>query len=198
MKINPVTLHGRVVRLEPLTLEHGEAFATLGAGSDIFRYFPFALKTRDELLRYVEGFVAAQAAGAALPWATVEQASGRVIGGTSFLNIDAQNRRLEIGATWLAPTWQGSACNAEAKYLQLRHAFETLGCIRVEFKTDSRNQRSRAALGRLGATEEGTLRNHMIMPDGHLRHSVYFSIVDSEWPQVKANLETRIERLLSR
>ena len=157
MEISPVTLQGRVVRLEPLTLEHGDAFATLGAGGEIFRYFPFALKTRDELLNYVAGFVGAQAAGVALPWATVEQASGQVIGGTSYLNIDTQNRRLEIGATWLAPARQGSACNAEAKYLQLRHAFETLGCIRVEFKTDSRNQRSRDALGRLGATECTTM-----------------------------------------
>ncbi|MBI1817245.1 MAG: GNAT family N-acetyltransferase [Deltaproteobacteria bacterium] len=198
MEISPVTLNGRVVRLEPLTPAHGEAFATLGVEGDIFRYFPIALKTRDELLRYVEFSVGAQAAGLGVSWATVALASGDVIGGTSFLNIDPQNRRLEIGGTWIAPAWQGSACNAEAKYLQLRHAFEELGCIRVEFKTDSRNERSRAALRRIGATEEGTLRNHMIMPDGHLRHSVYFSIIDSEWPQVKANLETRIERLLSR
>jgi N-acetyltransferase len=111
------------------------------------------------------------------------------IGSTSYPNLDPQHRRLEIGGTWITPAWQRSAVNTEAKYLQLSHAFDTLGCIRVEFKTDALNLKSRRALARIGAVEEGTLRNHMVMPDGRLRHSVYFSIVDSEWPTVKAHLE---------
>jgi RimJ/RimL family protein N-acetyltransferase len=120
---------------------------------------------------------------------TVAKAIGRVVGSTSYLNIDRQHRRVEIGGTWTTPAWQRSAINTEAKYLQLRHAFETLGCIRVEFKTDALNSKSRQALARIGATEEGTFRNHMIMPDGRIRHSVYFSITDDEWPRVKAHLE---------
>jgi RimJ/RimL family protein N-acetyltransferase len=116
------------------------------------------------------------------------------VGSTGYLNIDRQHRRLEIGGTWIAPEWQRTACNTEAKLLQLTHAFETLGCNRVEFKTDSLNERSRAALLRIGATEEGTFRNHMVMPDGRLRHSVYFSVIESEWPRVRVRLEALLER----
>ena len=120
---------------------------------------------------------------------TVARTIAQVVGSTSDLTIDCQHQRVEIGGTWVTPAWQRSAINTEAKYLQLRHAFETLGCIRVEFKTDALNTKSRQALARIGATEEGTFRNHMIMPDGRIRHSVYFSITHDEWPRVKAHLE---------
>ena len=122
-------------------------------------------------------------------WVTVSRELDAAVGATSYLNIDQRNRKLEIGGTWIALQWQRTASNTEAKYLQLRHAFETLGCVRVEFKTDSLNERSRAALLRIGAVEEGTMRNHIIMPDGRFRHSVYFSVIDSEWPSVKSRLE---------
>ena len=129
-----------------------------------------------------------------LVWVTVSREIGEPVGATGYLNIDRHNRGLEIGGTWITPQWQRTACNTEAKYLQLRNAFETLGCIRVEFKTASLNAKSRAALLRIGAVEEGTMRNHIIMPDGRLRHSVYFSVIESKWPAVKARLEGMLER----
>lgn len=141
---------------------------------------------------YIGSALVAQAAGTAMPFATVERASGRVVGSTRFMNIDVANRRVEIGATWIAKPWQRSAINTEAKYLMLRHAFETLKCIRVELKTDALNQRSRQAILRIGAREEGVLRQHMVTWSGRLRDSVYFSILDSEWAGVKADLEARL------
>ena len=144
--------------------------------------------------RYVETALRWQAEGTALPFATVERRVGTVVGSTRFGNIDRPNRRVEIGWTWLGPRWQRTACNTEAKYLMLRHAFETWGCLRVEFKTDALNERSRAALLRIGAREEGTLRKHMITTTGRVRDSVYFSILDDEWPAVKERLEARIRQ----
>ncbi|HSB79179.1 MAG TPA: GNAT family protein, partial [Candidatus Methylomirabilis sp.] len=143
---------------------------------------------------YIEVALKAQAAGTVLPFATIEKVSGKVVGSSRYANVDSTNRRLEIGWTWVAPPWQRSVVNTEAKYLMLRHAFEALGCIRVEFKTDSLNERSRQALLRIGAKEEGIFRNHMITPSGRIRHSVYFSIIDSEWPEVKGRLEAKIAR----
>jgi RimJ/RimL family protein N-acetyltransferase len=142
---------------------------------------------------YIDSALAAQAAGTAIPFATVERASGRVVGSTRFMNIDVANRRVEIGATWIAKPWQRTAINTEAKYLMLRHAFETLGCVRVELKTDALNLRSRAAILRIGAREEGTLRQHMVTWRGRLRDSVYFSILDSEWAGVKGDLEAKFK-----
>jgi RimJ/RimL family protein N-acetyltransferase len=124
----------------------------------------------------------------------VHPASGQAIGSTRYLNIDRANRRVEIGATWIAGPWRRTAVNTEAQYLMLRHGFETLGCIRVELKTDALNQRSRNAIRRIGATEEGTLRQHMVTWSGRLRDSVYFSILDSEWPRVKQDLEQKFSR----
>jgi RimJ/RimL family protein N-acetyltransferase len=155
------------------------------------------MRTSDDMRAYIEEALLAQASGTALPFATVEQASGRVIGSTRYANIEATHRRLEIGWTWIAPRWQRTAVNTEAKYLMLRHAFETLGCQRVEFKTDSLNERSRNAILRLGAKEEGTFRNHMIAYTGRVRHSVYFSIIETEWPEVKARLEEKLARSYS-
>jgi RimJ/RimL family protein N-acetyltransferase len=194
MEITPVTLEGRFVRLEPMRLEHAERLGQIGAGRDIFRYFPIALDTPQQIEVYVRHCVAGEKDGTLLTWVTVPRDLGEPVGSTGYLNIDRQHRRLEIGGTWIAPEWQRTACNTEAKLLQLTHAFETLGCNRVEFKTDSLNERSRAALLRIGATEEGTFRNHMVMPDGRLRHSVYFSVIESEWPRVRVRLEALLER----
>jgi RimJ/RimL family protein N-acetyltransferase len=142
--------------------------------------------------KYIETAMLWREQGTAIPFATVEQATGRIAGSTRFANVDYPNRRGEIGWTWIAPPWQRTAVNTEAKYLMLRHAFETLGFLRVELKTDSLNQRSRDAILRLGAKEEGTFRNHMVCADGRIRHSVYFSIIDSEWPNVKRELERKL------
>jgi N-acetyltransferase len=189
MIVVPVTLEGRFVRLEPIRLDHYERLVEIGLEQDIFRYFPIAIDTEEQMLGYVQHSVAATELGEMLVWVTVSRELGEPIGATSYLSIDRLNRKLEIGGTWVTPQWQRTACNTEAKYLQLRHAFETLGCVRVEFKTDSLNAKSRAALLRTGAGEEGTMRNHIIMPDRRLRHSVYFSVIESEWPAVKKRLE---------
>jgi RimJ/RimL family protein N-acetyltransferase len=189
MLIGPVTLDGHQVRLEPVSLAHVPALWRAGAHEEIWRYLPYTMRSEDEMRAYVASELAKQEAGLVVRFATVARAIAQSVGSTSYLNIDRQHRRVEIGGTWITPAWQRSAINTEAKYLQLRHAFETLGCIRVEFKTDSLNTPSRRALARIGATEEGIFRNHMIMPGGRIRHSVYFSITHDEWPRVKAHLE---------
>jgi RimJ/RimL family protein N-acetyltransferase len=185
----PLTLTGRFVRLEPLSPEHVDALVEVAAGKGIFRYFPAQIDTADEVRALLGYNMHTMGAGEGVTFTTVNLADDRPVGGTSFLNIDRTHRKLEIGGTWLAPDWQRTACNTEAKYLQMRHAFEDLGAVRVEFKTDSLNERSRAALARIGAIEEGTMRNHMLVPGPRNRHSVYFSAIDSEWPSVKARLE---------
>ncbi|MBZ5545879.1 MAG: GNAT family N-acetyltransferase [Acidobacteriia bacterium] len=192
MTIDPVTLEGQFIRLEPLSMAHHAGLVEAGLDEAIWRYMPQTMRTPDDMRAFIEAALETQATGAALPFATIDLASGSAIGSTRFFNIDRAHRRLEIGWTWLGLAWQGTAANTEAKYLMLRHAFETLECIRVEFKTDSLNERSRAALLRIGAIQEGTFRNHMIMPDGRLRHSVYYSLIASEWPEVKARLEQKL------
>lgn len=192
MHIGPVTLEGRHVRLEPMSLAHVPALWRVGAHEEIWRYLPYAVHSEDEMRAYVEAELAKQQAGLVVRFITVAKAIAEPVGSTSYLNIDRQHRRLEIGGTWITPAWQRSPINTEAKYLQLRHAFATLGCIRVEFKTDSLNTKSRQALARIGAVEEGTFRNHMVMPDGRIRHSVYFSITSEDWPAIKAHLEELI------
>ena len=192
MNITPVTLEGRHVRLEPLARAHHGALSEVGLEESIWRWTPSAVRTPEEMMAYMDQALEWQAQGSALPFATVAKDSGRVAGSTRFGNIDRANRRLEIGWTWVAKPWQRTAVNTEAKYLMLRHAFEVLGCIRVEFKTDSLNQTSRNALLRIGAREEGTFRNHMVTASGRIRHSVYFSIIDSEWPEVRKDLEEKL------
>jgi RimJ/RimL family protein N-acetyltransferase len=194
MRLEPVTLEGRSVRLEPLAASHHAALCEVGLDAELWRLIPYRVSTQDEMRDYIESALEAQAAGTALPFATVERASGRVIGSTRYMNIDTANRRVEIGSTWLAKPWQRTAMNTEAKYLMLRHAFETLGCVRVELKTDALNQQSRQAILRIGAREEGTLRQHMVTWSGRLRDTVYFSILDSEWPGVKANLGAKLRQ----
>jgi RimJ/RimL family protein N-acetyltransferase len=161
----------------------------VGAYEDIWRYIPYTIRSEEDMRTFIEAELRKQQAGLTLRFVTISTTTAQPVGSTSYLNIDRQHRRLEIGGTWITPSWQRSAVNTEAKYLQLSHAFETLGCIRVEFKTDSLNVKSQQALARIGAVQEGIFRNHMVMPDGRLRHSVYFSIVESEWPAVKAHLE---------
>lgn len=192
MTVVPVTLEGVHVRLEPLELSHAAPLAEVGLDPRLWEWTTTIVRTPEEMEAYVRAALAEQGEGRSLPFATVERASGRVIGSTRFGNIDRSNRRVEIGWTWIAPAWQRTAVNTDAKFLMLRHAFESWGCVRVELKTDSLNARSRAAILRLGAREEGTLRNHMITYSGRLRHTVYYSIIDSEWPAVSARLRERL------
>ena len=192
MLLTPVTLEGRHVRLEPLAKAHLAALCAIGLDPELWELIPYRVATPEDMAAYIQTVLDLQAAGSALPFATVHAPTGQVIGSTRYLNIDRANRRVEIGATWIAAPWRRTAVNTEAKYLMLRHAFETLSCIRVELKTDSLNQRSRNAIRRIGATEEGTLRQHMITWSGRLRDTVYFSILDSEWPRVKRDLEEKL------
>ncbi len=192
--VTPITLEGSVVRLEPIRAEHAEIFWAIAkdALDDIFQWIPYRMKTREDFQRVVEKAFDEQERGESVVFATIERSSGRAIGSTRFMNIDRANRRVEIGSTWIAPAWQRTAVNTEAKYLMLRHAFEVWNCFRVELKTDALNQKSRNAILRIGAKEEGTLRRHVITWTGRVRDSVYFSILDSEWPEVKARLEKRL------
>jgi N-acetyltransferase len=192
MAVAPVFLEGRYVRLEPLSAEHTIGLAEIGLDEDLWKWIPTPVRTLEEMRDYVQTALGEQANGSALPFALIERAGGRTIGSTRYGNIDRAHHRLEIGWTWVARQWQRSAINTEAKYLLLRHAFETLQCIRVELKTDSLNDRSRTAILRIGAREEGTFRNHLITASGRIRHTVYFSILDSEWPDVKSRLESRL------
>jgi RimJ/RimL family protein N-acetyltransferase len=195
-----LTLEGNVVRLEPLRREHVDLFweAAKESIDEIFRWIPYSVRSREDFQRLVANALAEQERGQSVAFATLERASGRVIGGTRFMSMDLPNRRVEIGSTWIAPAWQRTAVNTEAKYLMLRHAFETWQCLRVELKTDALNQKSRDAILRLGAKEEGIFRKHMVTWSGRVRDSVFFSIVDTEWPAVKARLETWLERKIPR
>jgi len=190
----PLSLEGSVVRLEPIRGEHAELFWDVAKNDleDIFRWIPYSMKTRKDFQRLIEKAFEEQERGGSVVFATVERKLGRVIGSTRFMNIDRANRRVEIGSTWIAPAWQRTAVNTEAKYLMLRHAFEGWGCIRVELKTDALNQRSRNAILRIGAKEEGILRRHLATWSGRVRDTVYFSILDSEWPAVKTALEAKL------
>jgi len=189
--VTPVTLEGSVVRLEPIRRDHAAIFWGVAKDSvdDIFRWIPYRMKSPEDFQQVVDKAFAEQERGESVVFATVERASGRVIGSTRFMNIDRANRRVEIGSTWIAPAWQRTGVNTDAKYLMLRHAFEEWKCIRVELKTDALNQKSRTAILRIGAKEEGTLRQHVITWTGRVRDSVYFSILEAEWPGVKASLE---------
>jgi RimJ/RimL family protein N-acetyltransferase len=192
MNLQPIVLEGRHVRLVPMTPEHVPALWEAGRDPELWRLTVSQVHSPADMRAYVDAALRAQAAGTALPFVTTEAATGRVIGSTRFGNVDAANRRAEIGWTWLAPAWQRTAANTEAKYLMLRHAFESLGCVRVELKTDALNQRSRNAILRIGAREEGILRKHQFTEAGRVRDTVYFSIIDDEWPLAKARLEQRL------
>ena len=184
MEIAPVTLEGGHVRLEPLTLEHADAFWQATREWDM---------SAEAVRAGIERALARQAEGTALPFATVALAVGRVVGGTAFLNIHPEARRLEIGSTWLAAAWRRTAVNTEAKFLMLSHAFDVLGCVRVEFLADARNEVSRRAIRRLGAREEGTLRRYAVGPNG-TSDAVIYSIIADEWPSVRAHLRGLMAR----
>ena len=195
MHVEPVTLVGRVVRLEPLSLEHVPGLSRVGLEDEIWRYMRYGwVRTEAQMRQWVEELLRLQERGSDLPFAVVHLESGEPIGATRYLEIRPQDRAVEIGGTWYGVSYQRTAVNTECKYLLLSHAFERLGCIRVQFKTDLRNERSQVALERLGAVKEGVLRKHMILPDGAVRDSVYYSIIDSEWPEVKRRLEVMLGR----
>jgi N-acetyltransferase len=192
--VEPVTLQGRIVRLEPLSLDHVPGLAEVGLDPAIWRWTTARPATEADIRAWVEEAIAGREAGTDLPFATIDAPSGRPIGSTRYLNIVLEHRRLEIGWTWLAPAWQRTGANREAKLLMLRHAFETLGCRRVEFKTDSNNEPSRTALLGIGATFEGIFRKHVVMPGDGVRHSAWYSIIDDEWPAIRARLEESLQR----
>lgn len=190
--VQPVTLEGRVVRLEPLSLAHLDDLAGVAFEGNLWRWTVARPTTRDDLQAWIEAALRNRESGSEMAFATIDRSTGKAIGSSRFMSIVPEHRRLEIGWTWVALAWQRRGANREAKYLQLRHAFEDLGANRVEFKTDSLNERANPALLGIGATFEGVFRNHMIMPDDRLRHSNFYSITVEEWPGVKSMLEARI------
>src|SRR5712692_5505836 len=195
MDIKPVTLTGHVVRLEPLSEAHVPDLAAVGQDGSIWAYIPYPLvRSEADMRAWVLDLLARQATGTDLPFAVVHLETGRAIGASRYLDIQPANRAVEIGGTWYARDFQRTAVNTESKYLLLSHAFERLGCIRVQLKTDLRNERSQRAIERIGAVREGVLRHSMIMPDGHLRDSVYYSILAEEWAGVKGKLESMLGR----
>jgi len=191
-RLEPITLEGRLVRLEPMRPEHLDDLCAAGLDPELWRLTVSKIATPDDMRRYIDAALAEQREGTALPFVTIWRATGQVIGSTRFANAALAHRRVEIGWTWLARPWQRSGANADAKYLMLRHAFETWDLVRVELKTSALNQQSRGAMTKLGAVEEGILRRHMINEDGSPRDSVFFSILADEWPRVKAGLEQRL------
>jgi RimJ/RimL family protein N-acetyltransferase len=191
MNVEPITIEGRWVRLEPLAEHHTSDLVAAGADEEIWRYMPAILQTAEQVQEWLAATLELQAGGAVLPFAIVDRSTGRAIGSTRYLTITPKDRGIEIGWTWLARAAWRTPVNTECKYLLLRHAFENLGCIRVQLKTDRRNERSRRAIERIGGQFEGVLRNHMIMPYG-LRDSAFYSIIDTEWPAVKARLAEKL------
>ena len=194
MNIKPVTLEGKSVRLAPLKLEHLSELFEAARDESLWQWTVNVVKTREDMLRYVETALGEFERKVSLPFVTIDKAANRIIGSTRFGNIDTKNRRAEIGWTWINPKWQRTRINTEAKFLMLRHAFETWNCIRVELKTDALNEKSRNAILRIGATQEGIFRQHQITDAGRFRDTVYFSIIDSEWETIKNALAQRLEK----
>ncbi len=190
--LTPITLEGRHVRLEPLSRQHKSELVMVALDPDLWRFTPTQIHSAVDLDAYIETALRWQRAGTTIPFATVDRSTGRAIGSTRFGNIDPQNRRAEIGWTWLGRDFQRRAFNTEAKLLMFTHAFERMDCIRVELKADVLNTKSRTAIARLGAKEEGILRNHMILPDGRLIDWVYYSVLRDEWPSVRAGLKQKL------
>jgi N-acetyltransferase len=192
--ITPFSLVGTNVCLEPLKPEHAPMLWEIARDhlDDLFRWIPYRLQSVQNFCDLNAQVLLEQERGISVPFATFDRSSGQIVGTTRFMNMDLPNRKVEIGSTWIVPRWQRTVVNTEAKYLMLRHAFEVWKCLRVELKTDALNQRSRQAILRLGAKEEGTLRKHLLTWDGRQRDSVYFSILDTEWPEVKSRLECRL------
>jgi N-acetyltransferase len=192
LRVSPLVLQGTAVRLEPLSPDHAHGLYNRGRNAADWAYMPRAcFIDLADTRHWIEEALTAEGQ---LPFAIVETDKNRVVGSTRYLNIRPEHRSLEIGWTWLGQEWQRSAINTEAKLLLLSHAFDRLGCVRVEFKTDARNERSQRALLRIGATQEGVMRNHMIVQSDYVRDSVYFSVIAAEWPDVKARLQALMDR----
>lgn len=191
-RLTPIILEGTQVRLVPLSMEHLDGLCVVGLDQDLWQWIPTRVLDPVGMRAYVQLALEEQQRAVSLPFATMLKGTGQVIGCTRYMNIDLKNRRVEIGATWIGRAWHRSAVNTEAKYLMLRHAFETLHCARVELKTDALNERSRNAILRLGAKQEGILRRHVLTDTGRMRDTVYFSILDDEWPIIKSRLESRL------
>lgn len=195
MDVKTVILQGKHVRLEPMTEEHIPGLGEIGVGQTFWDFMVYGnINTVADMRNWVRDILGRAEKGTDLPFVAIHLASGRVAGATRYLNIMPQDRGLEIGGTWYGLEFQRTPVNTECKYLLLSHAFEMLRCIRVQLKTDLRNERSQKAIERIGAVKEGVLRNHMILPDGRVRHSVIYSILDSEWPDVKKRLEEMMSR----
>jgi len=195
MEVKAVVLTGQHVQLEPMTEAHIPGLAEIGIGQTFWDFMLYGnINSVEDMRNWMRDILSRAEKGTDLPFAVIHLATGRVAGATRYLNIVPQDRGVEIGGTWYGTEFQRTAVNTESKYLLLRHAFETLGCIRVQLKTDLRNERSQKAIERIGAVKEGVLRNHMILPDGRYRHSVFYSILDSEWPDVRKRLEKMLGR----
>jgi N-acetyltransferase len=189
MRVEPIVLESDRVRLEPMRRDHLDALFEAGRYDELWRWTSANAATRDGMSAYMGDALAAAEAGSTLPFVTIDKAAGSVVGSTRFGNIDRTNLRAEIGWTWISPPFQRTYVNSDAKYLMLRHAFDVWGCVRVELKTDVLNEKSRAAMLRLGAVEEAILRRHMLTYSGRFRDSIYYSILNDEWPAVRARLE---------
>ncbi len=192
MRVVPVSLEipNGMVRLEPLQLRHtADLFEAGGDDPRVWRYLAAWPHTLEEMQSVIEGALQLQHSGRELPFAVIDVARNRAIGSTRYEEILPRHRSLEIGWTWYGVPWQGTACNAQCKFMLLRHAFESLGAVRVQLKADTRNERSRRAIERIGAVFEGVLRKSRILPDGYVRDSAYYSVIAEEWPTVKARLE---------
>lgn len=195
MNVEPVVLEGKHVRLEPMRFDHLPALSRAGLEPSLWEWTNAVMKNAGDMENYLRSALADQAKGVALPFVTIHRKTDTLVGSTRFGNIDARNKKAEIGWTWISSEWQRTVVNTEAKLLMLTHAFDVWKCIRVELKTDANNRKSRAAIARIGGVEEGTLRNHMITESGRYRDSVYFSIIDAEWERVQADLTAKVNEL---
>ncbi|HST20082.1 MAG TPA: GNAT family protein [Blastocatellia bacterium] len=192
MSVEPITLEGAHIRLAPLSMAHHAQLCEIGLDERLWRSTTIQLQTSEDMFKYIQTALQNQAEGNALPFVIIEKDSDKLVGTTRYHSINRAHRRLEIGFTWIAVEWQRTRVNTEAKYLMLKHAFEQCKCVRVEFKADSRNQRSSRALIRIGAKQEGVLRKYMVSDHKGTRDLALFSIIDTEWPEVKANLERKL------
>ncbi|GAA4702025.1 GNAT family N-acetyltransferase [Brevibacillus fulvus] len=194
LSIEPVTLTGEQVRLEPLAIAHADQLFEAGNFEQIWTYMSIEISRPEDVHSFIAAAMEGQKAGTDLPFAIIDRRTDKAIGSTRLLNISRKDRHVEIGFTWITPAYWKTAVNTECKWLLLRHCFEQLGCVRVQIKTDARNLNSQRAIERLGAVREGLLRNERIVRNGYVRDAVYYSIIDREWPEVKQRLQAYLQR----